>query len=43
MDKKLIQVIQKSERFIKMEISINIKDDYLKWLHEISKETSTDK
>ena len=26
-----------------MEISINIKDDYLKWLHEISKETSTDK
>ncbi len=26
-----------------MEISVNIKDDYLKWLHEISKETSTDK
>ena len=26
-----------------MEISVNIKDDYMKWLHEISKETSIDK
>jgi|SRR3972149_3559829 len=26
-----------------MEITVNLKDDYLKWLQEISKETSTDK
>ena len=26
-----------------MEITVDLKDDYLKWLHEISKETSTDK
>lgn len=26
-----------------MEITINLKDDYLKWLQEISKETSTGK
>ncbi len=26
-----------------MEITVNLKDDHLKWLQEISKETSTDK
>ncbi len=26
-----------------MEITVNLKDDYLKWLQEISKETSMDK
>ena len=26
-----------------MEITVDLKDDYLKWLHEISKETATDK
>ncbi len=26
-----------------MEITVNLKDDYLKWLQEISNETSTDK